>query len=136
MCQNIDDFNRGCALIMARLYRSFPTPVHLDVSALDAGEDLFADDRAKRLDERSKIYVATLQLLDEEGFVTYRDFDDWHGFAGVRLTSKGLAALNRVPDALKPPQKTLGDRLLGITGELAGAAGKEALKVAVQAMLA
>jgi hypothetical protein len=29
MCQNIDDFNRGCALVFARLYASFPRPVVL-----------------------------------------------------------------------------------------------------------
>lgn len=32
MCQNIDDFNRGCALIMAILYQRFPQPCLLDAS--------------------------------------------------------------------------------------------------------
>ena len=46
MCQNIDDFNRGCALIMAHLYQCFPKPALLDLGDLDAGEDLFAADKA------------------------------------------------------------------------------------------
>ena len=46
MCQNIDDFNRGCALIMAHLYQCFPKPALLDLDDLDAGEDLFAADKA------------------------------------------------------------------------------------------
>lgn len=134
MCQNIDDFNRGCALIMARLYRSFPTPIHLDVGDLDGGEDLFDDDREKRLSERVAVYVATVRFLADEGYLVFRQFDDCATFSFTRLSSKGLATLNRVPDAIKPPRKTLGDRLLGITGERAGAAGKEAINSAVGAL--
>lgn len=136
MCQNIDDFNRGCVLIMARLYKSFPRPVVLDVGGIDGGEDLFDDERTTRLAARVGVYVATMQFLADEGYLIFRQFDDCSGFSFSRLTSKGLAALNRVPEALKPPKKTLGDRMLGITTDLAGAAGKEAVKAAVQALLA
>ena len=136
MCQNIDDFNRGCALIMARLYRSFPKPIIIDVDGIDGGEDLFDDDRATRLAERVGVYVATVKFLADEGYLVTRQHDGSSGFSGARLTSKGLAALNRVPEALKAPRQTLGARLLGITGDLAGAAGKEAVKAAVQALLA
>lgn len=136
MCQNIDDFNRGCALIMAHLYRSFPRPVMLDAGLLDGGQNLLDDDRPHPLVERGRVYVATVQFLADEGYLVYHQFDDWSSFSGARLTSKGLAALNRVPDALRPAQKTLGDRLVAITADLAGAAGKEAVKSAVQALLA
>lgn len=136
MCQNIDDFNRGCVLIMARLYKSFPKPVIIDVAEIDGGEDLFADDRQARLAERVGVYVATVQFLADEGYLITRQHDGCSAFSGARLTSKGLAALSRVPEALKPPRQTLGDRLLGITTDLAGAAGKEAVKAAVQALFA
>ncbi len=136
MCQNIDDFNRGCVLIMARLYKSFPKPIILDVGEIDGGEDLFEEDRVARLAERVAVYAATVRFLADEGYLIFQGFDDFSGFSGVRLTSKGLAALNRIPGALKPPQKTLGDRMLGIATDLAGAAGKEAVKLSVQALLA
>jgi hypothetical protein len=135
MCQNIDDFNRGCVLIMAWLYRSFPRPVVLDVDGIDGGEDLFDDEKAARLAGRVSVYVATVRFLADEGYLIYRQHDDCSGFSAARLTSKGLAALNRVPDTLKPAQKTLGERIIGITTDLAGAAGKEAVKLAVQALL-
>jgi hypothetical protein len=136
MCQNIDDFNRGCALIMARLYKSFPQPVILDIAGIDGGEDLFDEEKAGRLSDRLGVYIATVQFLADEGYLIFRQHDGCSGFSGARLTSKGLAALNRVPEALRPPQKTLGDRLIAITTDLSGAAGKEAVKTAVQAMLA
>jgi hypothetical protein len=136
MCQNIDDFNRGCALIMAQLYRSFPRPVVLDAGLLDGEESLFTEGRPPQLAQRGTVYVATVQFLADEGYLVFHRFDDWSAFSGARLTSKGLAALNRVPDALRPAQKTLGDRLIAITADLAGAAGKEAVKGAVQALLA
>jgi len=135
MCQNIDDFNRGCVLVMARLYKSFPRPCVLAVDGIDGGEDLFDDERVARLAARVGVYVATVQFLADEGYLIFRQFDDCSGFSGARLTSKGLASLNRVPDALRPPQKTLGDRIIDITSDLAGAAGKEAVKLAVQALL-
>lgn len=136
MCQNIDDFNRGCVLIMARLYQSFPRPVILDAGLLDGGQNLLNDDRPAPLVERGHVYVATVQFLADEGYLAFRQFDDWSGFSGARLTSKGLAALNREPDALKPAQKTLGDRLLGVASSLSDAGAKEAVKLAVQALLA
>lgn len=43
---------------------------------------------------------------------------------------------NRVPEALKPAQKTLGDRLVGMAADLAGTAAKETVAATVQAMLA
>ena len=34
MPRNIDDFNRGCALILAQLYEGFPVPQMLSVESL------------------------------------------------------------------------------------------------------
>lgn len=136
MCQNIDDFNRGCALIMARLYKSFPRPVILDAGLLDGGQNLLDDERPTPLVERGHVYVATVRFLADEGYLIYHQFDDWSTFSGARLTSKGLAALNRVPDAISPRKKTLGDQLLSVVAGLSDAGAKEAVKAAVQALLA
>ncbi len=135
MSQNIDDFNRGCALIMAHLYQAFPRPVVLDVETLDSCTDTRPDERAARLEARREIYVATVQFLTDEGYLVQRGHDEWSSFAGVRLTSKGLAALNKTPAALTPAQKTLGDRLLGLTADLADSASKEGVKLAIASLL-
>lgn len=136
MCQNIDDFNRGCVLVMARLYKSFPKTVILDAALLEGGESLLDDSRPAPLVERGQVYVATVQFLADEGYLVFHQFDDWSCYSGARLTSKGLAALNRAPEALKPPTKTLGDRLLGMAVSLSDAGAKDAVKAAVQALLA
>ena len=135
MSQNIDEFNRGCALIMARLYQAFPQSITLDVESLDDGADTRPADRAARLEARREIYVATVEFLADEGYLVQRDFDQWSAFIGVRLTSKGLAALNKTPEALTPAQKTLGDRLLGLTADLASSASQEGVKLAIQSLL-
>jgi hypothetical protein len=46
MCQNIDDFNRGAALILARLYRPFPILVMIQTAQVDECADVPADLRA------------------------------------------------------------------------------------------
>ena len=107
MCQNIDDFNRGCALVFARLYASFPRPIVLAASAFEEG--------SVAPPERLAVYGATVEFLAAEGYLVFTSKvgseADRH-FAGVRLTAKGLAALNRVPDAIRPIGKTVGDHLV------------------------
>lgn len=134
MCENIDDFNRGAALIMARLYRSFPVPILLQVEQLDDGSDLPADLRAARLSERRIIYAATLAFLADEGYVTFSSSGgpaERRGFANARLTSKGLATLSRTPDVMRAPTATIGDRLLKIVSD----GSTEAIRQAIGAML-
>jgi hypothetical protein len=52
MCQNIDDFNRGCALILARLYATFPIPLQFSVARIDACDDLQDEVAVRRYAER------------------------------------------------------------------------------------
>ncbi len=46
-------------------------------------------------------YTATVKFLQKEGFITYEKEVMGPCFQGVRLTSKGLKALKRVPESLK-----------------------------------
>ncbi|CAK0777677.1 putative DUF2513 domain-containing protein [Gammaproteobacteria bacterium] len=115
MCQNIDDFNRGCALILGFLYRNFPRPVILSVDKLDSGSDLLPEVMPERMKERMTVYSATVEFLFDEGYLVYINKagpENSRSFSSVRLTPKGLAALNRVPESLRPPEKTIGDSLV------------------------
>lgn len=108
MCRNIDDFNRGCALILARLYACFPARTMLHADRLE-------HDAMESTSDRVTIYGATLEFLADEGYLTFSDRagpESARVFSGVRLTSKGLAALNKVPDAIRPPGRTVGDTLV------------------------
>lgn len=120
MCQNIDDFNRGAALVLAKLYQCFPTPTLIQVEQLDEGADLVPEGRLERLAERRVIYGATVQFLADEGYLVYSSQAGGEAsrkFANVRLTAKGLAALNRTPEALAPARPSLGDQLVSVAGE-------------------
>jgi hypothetical protein len=120
MCQNIDDFNRGAAIMLARLYQSFPIPIVIQTAQLDECADVPADLRPARRRERAVITSATLGFLADEGFLRYTDRagpEADRSFSAVRLTSKGLAALSRTPDVLEPVNPPLGDRLIGWIGE-------------------
>ena len=137
MCQNIDDFNRGAAFVLAALYRAFPLPAVLKTASLDAGDDLADDEREPRLAERAAVYEAGVIFLMEEGFVRYTSHVKGAGiFMGVVLTSKGLAALNKAASLDVHRGPTLGDKLLGFAKSTATEAARDAIKQAVMAVLA
>ncbi len=137
--RNIEDFQRGCALILARLYGAFPVPGTLRVADLDDGADLLPEEREVRLAERWLVYGATVQFLADEGFIVYDNSVGLLGngaFSRVRLTAKGLAQLSRLPAALQPPgNKTLGERLAEWARATAADASKEALAALVRQAL-
>jgi hypothetical protein len=135
---NIEDFERGCALILARLYGSFPMPVVLRVTELDDGSDLLPEERDARLAERRAVYGATVQFLADEGFLVYGNSAGLPGnwaFLNARLTAKGLAQLSKLPAALQPPGKTLGERLAEWARAAAADASKDALAALVRQAL-
>lgn len=105
---------------MARLYQSFPAPILLQVEQIDDGSDLPDDMRLARLGERRVTYAATVAFLADEGYLVFASSggpSERRGFSGVRLTSKGLAALSRTPDVMRAPTATIGDRLLKIVSD-------------------
>ncbi len=137
MCQNIEDFNRGCALILGVLYRSFPRPVVISMESLDNGEDLLPECRAERMLERRAVYAATVQFLADEGYLIFASKagpETSRSFSMVRLTSKGLATLNRVPDSLRPPSKTIGDSLVDFGKDAITGSVKDFLKQTIGAV--
>lgn len=132
MGQNIDDFNRGCALALATLYRRFPVPWDIDITALEAGQ-VAANDTPDRQAERQAIYAATLKFLRDEGYIRFSGSDIRElVFLECVLTSRGLAALNRVPSAIKTPQKTAGETLLDLSRDILKASAQEAAKQALR----
>jgi hypothetical protein len=99
---SMDDFNKGTAILLDKLYTAFPQQLSLKVSTLDPQAD----------SNTLLNYRDTILFLKREGFI---HFDSWANgeppfFNGVVLTSKGLAILNSTPDALKE-RGTLGQKL-------------------------
>ena len=135
MCQNIDDFNRGCAMIFAALYQRFPAPFDLDITALESGMAAANDTEALK-QARLGVYSATVKFLRDEGYLRYTGHDtrEWL-FLECVLTSRGLSALNRTPQSLKAPQKTIGDTLIDLSRNILRDAAKETAKQAVSAIL-
>jgi len=134
MHQNIQDFNRGAALIFAELYRNFPRKIFLAIADLDDGADLLSEERAARLDERAEIYVAAMEFLRDEGFIVYSDsvlIGRESTFAKVRLTSKGLAAMQRLPPTIDPSRKSIGDTLVEIARGTFTAAAQQTVQSAL-----
>lgn len=96
MCQNIEDFNRGCALVFALLYQSFPVPANIDCTRIDQHDDLDIppSEAEQRVIRRNAVYAETVQFLEDEGFIRCgsRMAPRSAYFGNVVLSSKGLAA--------------------------------------------
>jgi hypothetical protein len=117
---NMDDFNEATALILAKLYESFPQRQSFEIARLVEG----ADDN-KRLN-----YLDTILFLAREGFIRYEGIIATDSVKNVTLTLKGLAVLNETPDVLK--EKTpLGTKLMGVVGE----GSREVVRAVVQEVL-
>jgi hypothetical protein len=139
MCANIEAFHRGCALILARLYGAFPRPIILTTESLDDGADVLIELRDQVMTQRRAIYAATVEFLRDEGYLVFGSKAgseiDRIFFSSVRLTSKGLAALNRTPDSIRPIGQTTGDRLIEWGRGTLGDVTKDALKQLIGAIL-
>ncbi|MGH6636952.1 MAG: hypothetical protein ACRED0_12765 [Gammaproteobacteria bacterium] len=136
MAQNIDDFNRGVALILAHLYQRFPVPAMVKVAELDAHEDLLPEETERR-DSRHTVYGAAIQFLAEEGYLRYVKGE--LGSDALVLTNKTLAALQKtwfMPDAMfAPMSQTLADTLIEATGDLLKDSAKELIRQAIRIIL-
>ena len=121
MPKNIDLFNKGAALILARLYDEFPKPIHLNIAQLD--EDM--------TDDEGEIYASTLAFLRDEEFIRCgQTMGNGLVASNVVLTSKGLDILNSTPDILKE-KISLGDKIK----EVASSGTKDALNAVIQAVV-
>lgn len=132
MCKNIDLFNRCCVAVLGKLYSEFPVPILLRVSDAAALVGL------ERLDDTTReIYAETITFLSDEGFIHVGSeigkATTNRMFSNVRLTSKGLAALNRTPKELSD-SPSVGERIAGWTTELVRDASKEVIRGAIQSL--
>lgn len=89
--RNIQEFNRGVALALNRLYAAFPTPTALRMDDLDETADR----------ETRRVYAATVRFLRNEGLIRVQAETIADIFVGVVLTAKGLSLLQAVPEALQ-----------------------------------
>lgn len=117
----IEIFNKGAALILAKLYEQFPTPVILDVTQLGTGVT----------EEEASVYADTVTFLREENFIRSGNSVN-HGkmTSNVVLTSKGLAILNSTPEVLQT-KAPLGERVK----DAATSGSKEVLSAIIQAVI-
>ncbi len=117
----IEVFNKGAALILAKLYEEFPTPTILDVTQLDTGVT----------EQEASVYADTITFLREEKFIRSGNSVN-HGkmTPNVVLTSKGLAVLNSTPEVLQS-KAPLGERVK----DVAKSGSKEAISAVIQAVI-
>lgn len=135
---NMDEFEHAAALVLARLYGAFPSPIILEPKQLESGISL----------DVAIVYADTIDFLAREGFIVHghavrhahRDRIVAEHFLDVVLTSKGLTILNAVPKALtiqgeseaedaakKPIGKRLVDAIRKGAPNVAGTLAKTAL---------
>lgn len=89
--RNIQDFNRGVALVLGRLYTAFPVPTVLQMDDLD--------DTADR--ETRRAYAATVRFLRDEGLIRVQSETIGDGFIDVTLTAKGLRLMRALPEGVQ-----------------------------------
>lgn len=106
---NIEQFNQITASILKLLYENFPKPLFVHTSELREAFGIEEKDWWQDRIGTNPIGI-TIRWLAAEGFVRYSDDSKGLSFAGLVLTSKGLAALHKVPEALSP-RTTIGERL-------------------------
>ena len=136
MCQNIDDFNRGAAFILAALYQAFPVPLALKTGLLDTGGDLDDTERGDRLEARAIVSEAAAVFLMEEGYLRHVSHLNGAGvFTGAVLTAKGLAALNKTSRPEIRRADTLGDSLIRFVKGTATEAARDSIKQSIMAVL-
>ena len=92
---NIDSFNEIAARVLERLFGVFPQ-----------GSRLHAEEFVDNSDKNAAAnFSYTVRFLGTEGLLRYElESDDGEVFFEVILTSRGLAALNSMPDALTENQ--------------------------------
>ncbi len=140
MSQNIDDFNAGVAIVMGKLYENFPKPINLITNELHhldfKGDDPDATEKINRWVVLSNLYFYTSLFLLEEGYIRGTERKGHIIIDDCVLTSKGLAALQRVPDSLKGKQSSIGEWFAMLAKDSAKEVTKEAVKAGVRLVLA
>lgn len=95
---NIDEFNKATAVILSKVYESFPK--RLAVQVTDFVEN----------PNDAELYGDTILWLHNDGFLHFEGRVENRLFYGLTLTGKGLTALNFNPDVLQD-STTLGQKI-------------------------
>lgn len=129
--RNIDLFNEYAAVILARLYESFPVKTDLDVRKISGHEqeDEFGVIRAPdgRLSKESDVACATIEWLVDTGFVRADDRRPPLAFVRCVLTAEGLRLLQATPESVRITE-TVGDKLVRLVSEGAVDLARETAK--------
>lgn len=139
MPTNVDDFNTGVALIMGKLYKTFPKPITLcgnelpEISFTEDDPDL--NEKIDRHVDLSNIYFYTIIFLLDEGYLRGEKVEGRTFLHECTLTSKGLAALQRTPQALRTSQSSVGAFFASLGMDATREVTKEAVKAGVRALL-
>lgn len=139
MPQNIDDFNSGVALILGKLYEHFPKSIQLSANELptidfQAGGPP-GEERIDRYIELYEIYFHTACFLLAEGYISGKRVESYTVIYDCTLTTKGLAALQRVPNSIQGKKRSVGDFLIDLSKDGLKTVTKEAVSVAVRSIL-
>lgn len=111
------------------LWENFPVPQVIKYEKFNAAlpDDYFDQlnsPEMKALDQLRSVVEGTFTFLGENGYIQYQSDREAY-FYEVRLTEKGLAVLNKKPEALGG-NETMGDKIIsavkeGTPGVIAGA---------------
>ena len=117
---NIDSFNEIAAKVLERLLDIFPQ-----------GTRLQAEEFVDKTDKNGvSNFSYTVRFLGTEGLLRYElASDDGELFFEVILTSRGLAALNSVPDG--PEKQTFGQKI----STALGSGSQEALRSTINELI-
>lgn len=97
--RNIQLFDHITAVVLARLYEAFPTPV--DLRPIDIGGEVAAQVEAEGQEafDMGGLVRHTITFLEQENLVNVgyvdEDLGGVHGFRDVRLTGPGMTVLGQ-----------------------------------------
>jgi len=125
MTKNIDDFNRFTACLLDALYEAFPQ--QLDSVSYS---DFFQDQDKNAI----KNFDGTMRFLLDEGFIRCDKLyvREESTAIDMRLSSKGLATLKLIPDAISDDKATLSDKIKAATKD----GGKQSLNAVITQTIA
>lgn len=143
MSKNIEDFNLAVATILGELYRNFPNKIVLcagDFPMPPKPPESDSDEQKWNDDQNHWFYLVdlynhTAYFLLEEGYIRGSINPQYTPVHNCCLTSKGLAALQKVPSSLKGKSRNIGDVFLDTGKDVLKDGAKELIKSSVMSLL-
>ena len=100
---HIDDFYKDCAVILLRLYRTFPKKTSIYTGDLCGFEET---DEIGQYSSRFQACFATLVWLEEEDYIKHQGIIGQEAIELATLTQKSFTALSGSPFSLGDSDKT------------------------------